>query len=1086
MKVSIYNASAGSGKTFQLAYKYVYDIIKNGGDNPLLYRHILAVTFTNKATEEMKRRILLQVHLLAKGEAGDYLGKLTSDLGIDAKEVQRRAQIVRNNILHDYSRFTILTIDKFFQRILRAFVQELGIDIGYNLEIETTTMIEQSADSLIESITQDAALRDWLVEFVQERTDSGHKWNIRDGILSLSKELFNEQARGQLKMSSAEAAEGKLSLKRLIEERIAEAELAMHHVVEVAQQGYRLILDNGLTVEDFANKSNFIPIFENYAKHKPHFGTDMPTVTKWVLNMKEQTDPVKWSKTNPTAAALSSQLQPILYDMLESHNAAMGKINTANLLRENYRSFALLSDLYLATEQLCKEQNTMLLTQTAQIIEKFISDTDAPFIYEKVGNRFSHFMIDEFQDTSGREWSNFLPLLRNSMSQCGGDANPILIVGDIKQSIYRWRGGDWRLLHEKAAEDLTAEGGTGDAVELFNLDTNYRSAPGVIAFNNFIIDRVMNMENDFMNEQLTTANVCLELRDTIKSAYSSFVQRSTPKSQRGFVEVVTYERDDEPTIDRVCGALDRGYKPCDILILARRNRDAAKIAQQLLEFKSRSCGKYRFDVITQEALIVGNAPVSKFVMAVMRLALKSGDKLQRGIYNRFLGRDVADVLSASEQNFLRKLRMYSPIEAFEKIVLEYDLGSVSDNVAYLQTIHDQVIYFANNMIGDLRIFLNWWDEKGSNISLTVERSDNAIEIMSIHKAKGLERKVVIIPYCDWKRGPMSSGVIKTTIWAKEHRADSDNGALFPVNYKESMANSDFSPAYYTEKLNAHLDSLNTLYVALTRAVESLHIFAKATTTQKHGYQVVDGVGRLIVDALSTMPEELSSTYNMVDTKIGGDVTNGKMAEQRTMIAHQFGELTYADGCADDGGMRATVTVSEYNSSPSKLKLHMPTRRYREESEEGEFTPREIGIAMHKAFESAKSRDDISKNIEAMLAGGHISESEHRELSAKVAESLQNSYAAEWFDTKWDSIRNESSIIAPAAAGSLTDTQSTRRPDRVMIRGNRAVVVDYKFGLLNPKSHETQLRRYMALLRDMGYTQVEGFIWYLRQNKITQI
>ncbi|MFI3289767.1 MAG: UvrD-helicase domain-containing protein [Rikenellaceae bacterium] len=1035
MKASIYNASAGSGKTYRLAYKYVRDVV----EEPLLYRNILAVTFTNKATEEMKRRILQQIHTLAAGEPSSYLRSLIDELGLSEAQVRYRALRARTLILHDYSRFTVLTIDTFFQRVLRAFIQELGIDIGYNLEIESSTIVAQSTDLLIEQITTDDALKRWLLAFVQERIDEGRKWDVRDAILSLGGELFDEQAREALESSMS-----KEELMRLIARGAERAKRRMDELQSLGAQAMAIITQAGFTCDDFKYKDKSgVQIFR-----KVEAG-ELPEIGKRNLDWAESAD--LWCSKKSSAAPLVEQLQPILREIIERYDDDRRVMNTSKLLRENYRSFALLADLYKTTQEICQEQNTMLLNQTSRILEEFIRESDAPFIYEKVGNKFSRFMIDEFQDTSRREWNNFLPLLRNTISQSEEGQRTVLIVGDIKQSIYRWRGGDWRILHSDARHELGARD-----TEVINMDENYRSLPNIVNFNNEIISQVVDSENRELEAELKSATISeetlRELNGVLPRAYEGHAQ--TPKKcaeSGGFVEVVTYE-DEPPIMTRICEAIDRGFKPCDIMVLTRSNTQATNVAQILLAFK-RQCTdpKYRFDVMTQQALIIGYAPVSQFIMAAFRLALNPADTLQRAIYNRFLRRSHVDnPLSEEELTLLASIRMFAPIEAFEMVTIAYELERDMGNIAYLQAIHEQIIAFSNNRIGDIALFLEWWDEKGSTKSLNVERSESAIEILTIHKAKGLEKRVVIIPYCNWSRDPRTNSIV----WAREG-GDSEIGA-FPVAYKNSMANSAFAEDYYREKVYSHIDSVNMLYVALTRAVESLHIFIPIKVSRS-GERIAANIGKLLLEGL---PNLTIPYQEVVD---------------ESAISYQFGELSAPIAGEDEGGGEPYI-MDRYQSSQTELRLRMPSKRYREDEE---FAPREVGILMHKAFEQASSREEIFSNVETMLKNGHINVTEHSLLLSSIGESLRDPRAAEWFDGDWDRVRNECEIITPNGSES-------RRPDRVMVKGRRCVVVDYKFGEVRSKGHIRQMERYVALMRSMKYDIVEGYIWYIRQSEIINI
>ncbi len=1041
MKASIYNASAGSGKTYRLAYKYVRDIVVQ----PLLYRNILAVTFTNKATEEMKRRILLQIHTLAAGKPSGYMEQLLADLPkYNESQIRQCAEQAQGLILHDYSRFTILTIDKFFQRVLRAFVQELGIDIDYSLEIDSAPIVTQGADALIEQITTNESLRRWLMELVQERVEQGQRWSVRDGILALKEELFKQEAR-----EGMESKQSKEELQKIIEEGECEVRRAIDEMRTIAKNALEIITNASLTCNDFKGKSRSLAhIFRRIVESED----GLPEIT--TSQRESYNNIANWgAKDNPLTGDVAAELIALLDEILSRYAEDVKRINTTRLLRENYRSFALMYDLYHKTMEICHEQNTMLLSETSRFLEEFIRDNDAPFIYEKVGNRYSHFMIDEFQDTSRREWGNFLPLLLNTLSRCKPTESRVLIVGDIKQSIYRWRGGDWRILHSDVAREL----GASDC-EMINMVDNYRSHRAIVRFNNSIIESVVRRENRLLNEEIGEAHeqgkiedsCFVELHNMTLNAYRDHAQNPKSKcEEEGFVEVVTYP-ETPPIIETICSAIDRGYRPCDIMVLTRTNREAATVAEELLRFKhSNREARYRFDVMTQEALVVSYAPVSGFMIATLALALNSEDGLQRAIYNHFLGKEYHDTpLTREEAEYLRSIRMLAPIEAIESIIERYHLANDLSNIAYISAIQEQVITYSKSKICDIALFLEWWREKGAMQSLKVERSDSAVEILTIHKAKGLEKRVVIIPYCNWDTNPKASGVNKNFIWSEDEKI-----GKFPVQYKKAMGDSAFAREYFSERVYTRIDNINTLYVAFTRAAESLHIFIKQNEKGR-----ARGIGESILESLpegcEVIREEEISRYRY------GDATPVHAAEEE----------------AESG--RELYIMDQYESSPTELQLRLTTNRYREEADGEGYTPRERGVLLHRIFEQSTSSEQIAERIEAMLRGGQIDEAEYRELQEMIERSMRDPRAVEWFDGEWDMVRCEGGIILPNA--------ESRRPDRVMVRGDRAVVVDYKFGAKHSPAYRKQMRGYMQLMRDMGYSCVEGYVWYLRDGVIEQV
>ncbi|MDE6046074.1 MAG: UvrD-helicase domain-containing protein, partial [Alistipes sp.] len=533
-----------------------------------------------------------------------------------------------------------------------------------------------------------------------------------------------------------------------------------------------------------------------------------------VLKMSATTE--GWCDKGSPAEALVPRLQPLLHELCALYEGNIRAWNTCDLLRENYRTFALLSDLYTQVQRLCDEQNMMLLSETKYLLSEFIDHNDAPFIYEKAGTRFERFMIDEFQDTSAREWENFLPLLRNALSQCRETETSVLIVGDIKQSIYRWRGGDWRILHEEARRALGEEN-----TEVRNLGENWRSLPVVVEFNNRLIDRMVAADNAALDALLAEATArgkvspaaAAQLQGTLRDAYRDHAQTARRKaSTAGYVSVETFD-ERPPVVERICELLDRGFRPCDLLVLVRNATDGAKIAAELLDFKGRNDDpRYRFDVMTQEALVLGNAPVSGFLAAALRLALNADDTLHRAIYNQYLGQAFDRPLDEAERAFFRSLRLLSPEEAFERIVMRHALQERPQETAYLQAFHEQVIAFCANRVADIPLFLKWWDEQGAARSLSVERSEQAIEILTIHKAKGLENKAVLIPYCSWQLDPKASGRVQNIVWA-EAQGEAAGIGRFPVKFRQAMGESEFSEEYYRETVYSHVDNINLLYVA---------------------------------------------------------------------------------------------------------------------------------------------------------------------------------------------------------------------------------------------------------------------------------
>lgn len=1046
-RAKILSASAGSGKTYQLALKYICDII----EHPERYRNILAVTFTNKATEEMKSRILREIHQLASGGKSPYIESLCSTLGISEESVRQRALAARTQILHDFSRFSVLTIDRFFQRILRAFIKELSLDLNYNIELDTNLLLERSADMLVESIAENSEIREWLLEFAKERLDDGARWDMRGDLCSIGSELFKEN--GAKRMRSGVTKE---QLRSLIVNMVKMSESCRQTIRELACSAIDILDAAGIEADQFKGGTrSFVYSFYNYANGelKP------PTAT--MLKAAESID--AWYKKGASGGVVvvAERLRPILAEICQLYSDGIEHINTTKLLRDNYRSFALLADLQKNIEEICKDENIMVLSETKDLLAGLIDDSNAPFIYEKVGNRYDHYMIDEFQDTSVREWRNMLPLLREALAS--NEKASVFIVGDIKQSIYRWRGGDWRLLNNDAIEDLGR-----DNTEVIHLQKNFRSLRNIVEFNNELIERVVARDNEYLNQHLADAlsggkigeKMYNSLYDIMLQAYSDHRQEVAKVSdQSGYVNVCLFDTatTDSPFIEAIESAIERGYRYRDILILVRNSGDARRVADQLFAYKEEcftSQGLAGFNILTTDSLTLDGCDITDFIIAVLRLSVAANNDIERGIYNRFLGYSLEHQLTGEELDLLHHIGYLSPMEAFEEIVAHYNLDKHRESVAYLQAMHEQVVSFTTSRLADISHFLDWWDERGKNGTISVEMTDDTIEITTIHKAKGLERDVVIIPYARWDMSPRAS--LRPIVWAS---AGVDSGAAseigdFPVIYGTAMENSAFSEEYYRELVMNHVDGVNLLYVAITRASKELYIYVPSNLNSKSSSDNITTTAPLIIEATKSICPD-------------GQVT--QYEGSNALVEYSYGEPTRFSDTKEKSSVEELL-LDGYISTRPNLKVRYPAQRHIDEDAKRSNSSITTGIRLHQIFEGAHTVEQLHEAIEYMATNCLISGSEATKLKAQIAEMLDNPTINEWFSASWDDIKCEADIISNGVL---------RRPDRVMIKGRRVVVVDYKFGEKRDAEYTKQMAEYLSLLKGMGrYDTLEGYVWYV--------
>ncbi len=1061
-QVNIVSASAGSGKTRTLALEYIVRVVVR----PTLYRHILAVTFTNKATEEMKERILSSINDLVVGEENDFSADVIKRTGLSKESVAARAEEVRNYILHDYDNFAILTIDKFFQRIVRAFVRELGIDINYNLELRTDSLLDLAADRLIEDLAADERLREWIFEYVDERINHSDKPNIKREITKLGSELFSESYK-----SVRTGTDPRNALLGLVQEAQAAAERARSRQQEAATELLSALSNCGLSTSELTQGMRGVGGYiERTAKGETR------ATNSYVLAALNDG---RWlgAKDKRADALPTTHLSELLEVLIDSVERTMTAENNANIVNSHYRNFGLIIDLSKRIDSVCAEENIVPISEMGQIIAKLIEGNDAPFIFEKVGNRYSHYMIDEFQDTSALQWNNFLPLLQNAVAQ--SDEEPVLLVGDVKQSIYRWRGGDWSLLGERAEREFMESRTT-------RLSTNYRSRREIVEFNNALTGHCAAIVNSQLNHTLAEGVAEGHISeqwaagqiDTIARAYNDHTQQ--PHSNRkGYVTVTlcgerNYQVEEHPTIRRIIELQERGFRAEEIAVLVRTNAESERVAEMLLTYKNlHPDTPYTFDVITQTALSVGAAEVCRQVIAAMKYAIAPKDGMSQAIIKRLSGIDFDLPLPDAEEEFYTRLRSLPLQEAFEEIVLHYSLHTKSENHAYLQALHEQVINYSKRRIADLALFTEWWEESGAKESISMPSGANAITIVTVHKSKGLAYRALILHGCAWAMAPQPNQT--NYVWS-ELNEESEGLSHFPVAYSIAMRSSRFAESYYRETVMSAVDSLNILYVALTRARDELHIVVPID-----GYGKYRGIGSVVVSALESMIAE-------------GII--GEPTAEEPLSAEGSAQLTYTYGTPID---RSAELLAEQASSYKKrgkedrrsirtgyatrlpwekLSIKFSMERYTEDNPTSKLHPLNLGVALHDIFSRSKSRTEIEENLRTAIADGRISPEEGKRLAQSIEEALQDPRVASWFSDKWDEVRNEHQIIIPQSEGN--------RPDRVMIEGDRAVVVDYKFGLREREDHIVQVRGYLELLARMGYTQREGYIWYVTLNRVVEV
>lgn len=795
--LSIVRASAGSGKTFTLAAEYCRAVVLD----PSAYRSILAVTFTNKATGEMKHRIIEELHGLSGGASSQFLDIIASSTSLPRALIAERAGEALELILRDFSSFSVMTIDKFFQRIIRSFFRELGLDFSFKVQIDNEKSMVIAIDRLLEESGQDPVLAQLIERVVGERLDAGGSWNVVPELRKISSEIFREEYR-EPNIATADLIAFFGDLKKEYDKVNEE----LRHQATLACD---LIRGAGLTPLDFKYGRTS---FAHYL-FKIERGDKLEKYGKRFEELVKEPEGAYTDKS-PSRDAIVSILGPLvervaqiirLYDDSSIARATFDAIAT------NFSKYLLIGHLKRSFSSVMADSGELAISHTTQFIDDIARTASMPFIFEKLGNRYTTIFIDEFQDTSRGQWRGFLPLLHEAIAKA--DEQRVMLIGDVKQAIYRWRGGDWNILAYKA--ELEFEDKVDNSL---SLTTSYRSEKQIVEFNNSLIKWVVagaqNVVADMLDGIRTEGYD--ELITALARAYLGANQKVAPdkiEQNRGYVSVGSYETEEDSLnqmLESIKGALGRGYSPSDLAVLVRRRVEGVEVAKFLVD--------NGYSIVSDEVLLLKNSPTVNFILDVFRFALSS-TSVRRAAINRYLGRKFEAEFSPEEVDFFTNITNKQPISALELIIQFFALQD--REVGYLQGLYDVIYTYTKDVNSDMQLFLNYWEENSDKLSLSLSENINSINILTIHKAKGLEYGCVFIPFASWSFTP--SAMPPTRLWVETDRVPYDKFNPLPVNYSQSLSDSIYRDDYLREGVYSMVDNINLLYVALTRAREELYV-----------------------------------------------------------------------------------------------------------------------------------------------------------------------------------------------------------------------------------------------------------------------
>ncbi|MBO5747688.1 MAG: UvrD-helicase domain-containing protein [Muribaculaceae bacterium] len=1163
--LQLQRASAGSGKTYTLTKIYLRDYLakKIGTDSngngvyrlrtetemKAIHGRILAITFTNKATNEMKQRIVRALADLA-GITGladkdiNYLSDFVAEFATTVDKVKEAAKTALNILLHGYSDFQVSTIDSFFQTVLRTLAVETDRNDTYQIELDDKYLSQMGVDSMLSQIKSPADDKTskeerfnaklWIKNLVTDMLTKEGMWNPFSG--SLYKELikFSNLFHSEEYKDKVEPALMKYF------ETVPDLRKVYQDLKEAQRKDYK---DHKKRFEDLQTKLRTLIngrqefINSRYSKlwtaEVPMMGSVIFELGGTIVKLTSMETPLGDEEVIPTAKRKKAPAFPgIVNLMINLANEMLDWEEVDNFWKNNNRKIYYLGLIKAIKDNINKfreENNIIPLNETNRILKDIINDDDTPFIYERIGSYLNHFLIDEFQDTSSLQWHNLEPLVKNSL----GEGHDNLIIGDVKQSIYRFRNAEPMLIQETVPQSFypncDIRGNTPEE------NTNWRSNSDVVKFNNSMFTRLVSTLSDV---SVVDDNRSVGLGDI----YGNVIQRVKNADKPGYVEVSLYKTATKGPFkgrgqkvydsmgDLVQSLMAKGYEQKDIAFLVDTNSQGEKLIASIFNYNQQHEGTQGYtpiSVISEESLKISESKAVKLIVSVLEKLVanadtsgaKPDDKKHRYIqqsdficnYNYIRSANpkmtpseiLAECFKSGKSNdvfakVLKQMKTLALPALVENIISSFvDKDVKKTDAAFISAFQDKVLDYCQNNPSDVASFLRWWNESASGASISSPEGFDAVQVMTIHKSKGLEFKCVIIPQANWKLGINKS----TNIWVEPKLPEGveiENLPPFlPIDLSNALADTVYEEDYKRERDKVIVDQLNKTYVAFTRAVDELYIFAeRGSTTEEFlgdylmkcfDYLTVCGVGTEDTFDYTLDPTEISheKSENPKDSlftdvyRIGGvteaDVAKWKeeakekkanTVEPTTIESYYVNASTNIISNGDDHDAEedgeietenATALLDEYESEKHRLE----------------------GKKLHAIMEQVVTIDDLPKAIRSMRVKGRISRKEAEDFEKRLRERIGREEVARWFDPA-------QSVIAERTI--LCSDKANRRPDRIVITPDGDVeVIDYKFGERhNEAQHVRQVRRYIDLLQSIKsadgktpkFRNVKGYLWYV--------
>jgi len=1080
--VKILKASAGSGKTFTLTAYYLELLFAEKKETK--YKDILAVTFTNKATAEMKSRILEELKRLAEGDiqspySNILLGKFPE---YGPEGIREKANKIFRRILHDYSHFSIMTIDSFVQKVIRGFAFELGLEPGFKIEINTEKVKKELIYRLEKELDTNSDLLNHFIDIVLDRIGEDTSWDYRKTFSTLAEQVFKEDFRHFENVLNHFPENS--TYKEVFDQLIRKGR---NKNAQFLEQIDFLLKDAQKDLEGFSwepevfkgmSSSKVFKFKKNFQENLKHGDLEKLEDLFVLVDDREE-----WFKPGKEVPEIYTILNPYLEKMKVFYEKESKSYFLNRQILINLPYVRLFPDLIRLLKKYREESGDLLITDTQTLLEGITlpGSTNPSFIWEKIGNRFRNYLLDEFQDTSQLQWNNFMPLLEESISTHFGNRIQNLIVGDVKQSIYRWRNGDYELLYHKAEKDLGQEN-----IEQDSLGENFRSHRNIIDFNNNLFTMAPEVLKDILNYEIGNHpdNEIKEwwnnfrYHDLFPNIYKEAYQKAPKNVPEGGKVKIWFlssgeegnkdEEDEEENIFLKAHIQEikrlikeEGYTYSDMAILVKTNDQVKKALNALLE--------KNLPVVSGDALILGKQKVIDILIHCLyylndfsgktKLNLCSCLILLADIENRsFPQEEILENNIEELEKFLpekiyqNKSKLISlPLgEIIEYLMDAFRLNHYPEFKPFLLGFRDLILDFSQYGEEGIRNFLDYWEQEGKEKGLSSGNSPNAIQISTIHKAKGLAYRAVFIPFGDW-----SLKGIANDIWISTRNTEFEELGLVPVKFTQELSKSLVSKDYFKELMDTYLDSLNTLYVALTRARD--FIFITSSLPSKN--------------AMKTFEE----SKNMGNILYYSLIRMGLLKkEEKQMVKIEWGDISKQEpinGIPSKIFDLETYSVSGLLSEKESMNSLDSKNRFRMNK------AAENGNLLHQILSKLEDIRDLDKVLLESRNEGLFLASQTDELKIQL-EKIMNHWELKRLMENTGSVYRERTILAGKGA--------VYRPDKILFKDQETLVLDYKFTQNQEREHKTQVLGYADLLKQMGYPGVRAYLFYGFQEQLIEV